>query len=213
MNRRAFFSRGSTVVAGAAATGAAVAGLGLLGAPASAAEGRIPDVEVVDQDGRRFRFYSDLVRGRIVTLNFMFTSCGDTCPLVTQNLGRMQDILGERVGREVFMYSLTLQPEVDTPEVLRDYAEGYGVKPGWRFLTGAKDDMERLRRALGFANQDPELDIIKDEHTGLVCFCNEGLDRWGACPALSRPEFLAKVIRTQMVPGGDRRPEDRVGAI
>jgi protein SCO1 len=212
MKRRTFLTRSSAIVGGAAATGAAVAGLGLA-RPASAAARRFPDVEVWSHDGRRFRFYEDLVRGRIATFNFMFTGCGDTCPLVTQNLGRMQDLLGERVGRDVVMYSLTLQPELDTPEVLRDYAASYGVKPGWRFLTGAKEDMERLRRALGFANQDPELDIIKDEHTGLVRFCNEELERWGACPALSRPEFLAKVIRTQMTPGGDRRPEDRVGAI
>ena len=212
MNRRTFFTRGSAVVAGAAATGAAVAGLGLLGAPASAAEGRIPDVEVWSHDGGRFRFYRDLVQGRIVTLNFIFTSCGDTCPLVTQNLAQMQDILGPRVGRDIFMYSLTLQPEVDTPEVLRDYAEAYGVRPGWRFLTGRKDDIELLRRRLGFASQDPELDVTRDEHTGLLRYGNEAFDRWGACPALSRPEFLAKVITTQMVPGGDRRPEDRVGA-
>src|ERR1700750_318158 len=78
MNRRAFLTRGSALVGGAAATGAALAGLGLLAARASPAEGRIPDVEVIDQDGRRFRFYRDLVRGRIVTLNFIFTSCGDT---------------------------------------------------------------------------------------------------------------------------------------
>jgi len=212
MNRRTFFTRGSAVVAGAAATGAAVAGLGLLGAPASAAEGRIPDVEVWSHDGGRFRFYRDLVQGRIVTLNFIFTSCGDTCPLVTQNLAQMQDILGPRVGRDIFMYSLTLQPEVDTPEVLRDYAEAYGVRPGWRFLTGRKDDIELLRERLGFRSQDPELDVVKDEHTGMLRYANEPLDRWGASPALSRPEFLAKVITTQMVPGGDRRPEDRVGA-
>src|SRR4051794_38348973 len=127
-----------------AATGVAVAGLGLV-RPAAAAEGRIPDVEVVDQDGRRSRFYSDLVRGRVVTLNFMFTSCGETCPLVTQNLGRLQDLLGDRVGRDIFMYSLTLQPEVDTPEVLKDYAAMYEVRPGWRFLTGAPGAIQRPR--------------------------------------------------------------------
>ncbi len=211
MKRRAFLTRGSAVLGGAAVTGAAVAGLGLV-RPATAAIDRFPNVEVWSHDGRRFRFYDDLVQGRIVTFNFMFTGCGDTCPLVTQNLGQMQDILGPRVGRDVVMYSLTLQPELDTPEVLRDYAETYGVRPGWRFLTGTREDIELLRRALGFASQDPELDVIKDEHTGLLRFCNEELERWGACPALSRPEFMAKVITTQMVPGGDRRPEDRVGA-
>src|SRR3954453_7914948 len=194
-----------------AATGVAVAGLGLV-RPAAAAEGRIPDVEGVAQDGRRARFYSDLGRGRVVTLTFMFTSCCEACPLVTQNLGRLQDLLGDRVGRDIFMYSLTLQPEVDTPEVLKGYAEAYGTRPGWRFLTGRKDDIELLRERLGFRSQDPELDVVKDEHTGMLRYVNEPLDRWGASPALSRPEFLAKVIATQMVPGGDRRPEDRVGA-
>ena len=169
-------------------------------------------MEVLDQDGRRFRFYEDLVRGRIVTLNFMFTGCGDTCPLATQNLGQMRDLLGERVGRDIFMYSLTLQPALDTPRVLRDYAEAYGVGPGWRFLTGREDDMELLRRRLGFTSRDPELDVIADEHTGLLRFGNESLDRWGACPAISRPQFLAKTITTMMFDGGDRRPEDRVGA-
>jgi len=110
------------------------------------------------------------------------------------------------------MYSLTLQPEVDTPEVLKDYAEGYGIRPGWLFLTGAEDDIKLLRHRLGFASRDPEEDLAKDRHTGLLRFGNDALDRWSACPALSRPEFLAKVITTQMVPGGDRRPQDRVGA-
>jgi protein SCO1/2 len=192
MQRRMF------VAAGSALAGAA-AGAGLAGRRATAeAASRIPNVEVLTHDGHKFRFYDDLVKGRVVTLNFMFTSCGDTCPLVTANLRTLQDLLGERVGRDIFMYSLTLRPEEDTPEVLRDYAAMYEVRPGWRFLTGAPDDIERLRRRLGFASADPELDRIADEHTGILRYGNEALDRWAGCPALSRPEWIVKAITTSL---------------
>src|SRR5690349_8265689 len=166
---------------------------GAPGKPA-AGGGRLPNVTVVDQEGRSYRFYDDLIRGRVVTLNFFFTSCGETCPLVTQNLAQLQDLLGPRCGRDVSMYSLTLQPEVDTPEVLRGYAEMYDVRPGWRFLTGAEDDIELLRRRLGFASLDPELDVIKDEHTGLLRYGSDPLDRWAGCPALARPEWIVRAL-------------------
>src|SRR5690348_5174210 len=78
----------------------------------------IPDLPVIDQDGRRHRFYTDLVRGRVVTINFFFAGCTAICPLVTQNLRRVQDLLGQRIGRDIFMLSLTLRPEEDTPELL-----------------------------------------------------------------------------------------------
>src|SRR5690242_2421588 len=122
MRRRAFvvFGSSAVVVSGSAPD------------KTDPGDGRLPDVTVVDQEGRSYRFYDDLIRGRVVTLNFFFTSCGETCPLVTQNLAQLQDLLGPRCGRDVSMYSLTLQPEVDTPEVLRGYAEMYGVRPGWR---------------------------------------------------------------------------------
>jgi protein SCO1/2 len=120
----------------------------------------IPNVEVWTHTGRKVRFYDDLVRDRVVTLNVFFTSCGDTCPLVTQNLRQVQDLLGDRVGRDIFMYSITLQPELETPEILKDYAELHEVGPGWLFLTGPSDGIGRLRRRLGFAGPDPELDVL-----------------------------------------------------
>ena len=191
MRRRAFVVAGSSAVVPA-----------VLAPAAPAASGRrLPNVTVIDQEGRPHRFYDDLVEGRIVTLNFFFAGCGDTCPLVTQNLRQVQDLLGPRCGRDVFMYSLTLQPEVDTPEVLGDYAGSYQVQPGWRFLTGAKDDIELLRRRLGFASADPELDVIKDEHTGLLRYGNDALDRWAGCPALSRPEWIVKAVTTRVAAG------------
>src|SRR5688572_12899663 len=84
-------------------------------------------------EGRKVRFYDDLIRGKLVAFNMMYLGCDDTCPLTTANLVRVQKLLGKRVGREVFMYSLTLQPEVDRAADLRNYAEKMGVQPGWLF--------------------------------------------------------------------------------
>ncbi len=165
----------------------------------AATPARIPEAEVWTHTGRRARFYDDLVRGRVVTINVMYVGCGGTCPLVTQNLRAVQDLLGDRVGRELFMYSITLQPELETPGILKDYAASYGVGPGWEFLTGAPADIERLRRGMGFTNPDPELDVVADEHTGLLRYGNEALDRWAGSPALIRPETIAKSILDTML--------------
>jgi protein SCO1/2 len=180
----------------AALAGAAVAGSGLTSPPVEAAESRtaIPNTEVIDQNGRRHRFYDDLVRDRVVLINFFFTSCGDTCPLVTENLREVQDLLGERVGRDIFMYSVSLQPELETPAILRDYAEQWNVGPGWLFLTGGPQDIETLRRALGFADTDPVYAVVKDSHTGLVRYGNDRLDRWAGTAGLGRPAWIAKAV-------------------
>src|SRR4051794_21643381 len=180
----------------AALTGAAV---GQVWQPAQASPGAavIPNVDVVDQGGSRFRFYDDLILGRAVLVNFFFTSCGDTCPLVTQNLREVQDLLGDRMGRDVFIYSISLQPELETPEVLAAYAAPWEVRPGWRFLTGRPDDIERVRKAMGFASSDPAWDQVKDNHTGMVRYGNDRLDRWAGTAGLGRPAWIASQ-------GGDR---------
>lgn len=156
--------------------------------------GYYTNLEVVTHEGKRVRFYDDLVKGKIVLFNFIYTACADICPGMTQNLVEVQSLLGDRVGREIFMYSLTLQPETDTPEILKTYAETFGVGPGWLFLTGAPENLESLRRRLGFVDPEPELDADPDQHTGIVRFGNEPIDRWSAAPALSDPEFIVESI-------------------
>ncbi len=153
-----------------------------------------PDVVLQTHEGKTVRFYEDLLKNRVVVMNFMFTGCGDICPSMTQNLVEVQSILSDRVGLSIFMYSFTLQPELDTPEILSNYAAAFGVRPGWLFLTGAPTDMEVLRRRLGFADTDPVLDVDKAEHIGVVRFGNDALDRWAACPALTEPEEIAREI-------------------
>lgn len=156
--------------------------------------GYYTNVEVITHEGKSARFYDDLVKGKTVLFNFIYTSCADICPGMTQNLVEVQSMLGDSVGRDIFMYSLTLEPEQDTPERLKAYAETFNVGPGWLFLTGKPGNLELLRRRLGFVDPEPELDADPDQHTGILRFGNEPIDRWSAVPALSDPEFIVEAV-------------------
>jgi protein SCO1/2 len=157
--------------------------------------GYFPNVALRTHEGKSVLFYDDLIAGKFVVINFMYTGCGDICPGMTANLVEVQRLLGERVGRDIFMYSITLSPELDTPEILRGYAETFGVQPGWLFLTGRRDDVELLRRKLGFIDPDPVADADQTQHIGIVKFGIERLDRWAGCPALANPEQIVRSIR------------------
>ncbi|HET9395513.1 MAG TPA: SCO family protein, partial [Nitrospiraceae bacterium] len=87
-------------------------------------------------EGREVRFYDDLIKGKIVTINFMYTQCEGVCPTSTMNLVKLQKALGDRVGRDIFFYSISLKPEEDDPAKLKQYVADHGVGPGWLFLTG-----------------------------------------------------------------------------
>lgn len=153
-----------------------------------------PNVTLTTHEGERVRFYDDLVKDKFVTLNMMYTACKATCPLTTANLVRVQQLLGGRVGRDLFMYSITLDPKHDTPKALREYAKGFGVGKGWKFLTGKPEDIELLRRRLGFAWADKQFDRRKDSHTANLRYGNEPNMRWGAVPALAKPSWVVECI-------------------
>jgi protein SCO1 len=107
---------------------------------------------------------------------------------------KVQRLLGDRMGKDVWFYSLTLEPEKDSPEVLADYVERYEVGPGWLFLTGNPEDMEALRQKLGFAWSDPVLDADLTNHLGTVKMGNEPRHWWGAVPSLSDPRQIARLL-------------------
>jgi protein SCO1/2 len=153
-----------------------------------------PNLRLTTHENRQVRFYDDLIKNKVVLMNFMFTSCSGICPRTTQNLVRVQQLLGERVGRSIFMYSFTLDPKHDTPEVLKEFARMHRLGPGWQFLTGKADEMEQLRRRLGFVDPDPALDKDKESHIGNVRYGNEPRQLWGACPGMSRPEFIVESL-------------------
>jgi protein SCO1 len=162
-----------------------------------------PNIPLVTHEGKVVRFYDDLIKNKTVMINFMYASCADICPGMTANLKQVQKELGDRVGRDIFMYSITLEPEHDTQEVLKSYADIFHVKPGWTFLTGKKADIEELRKHLGFSFSDPLLDQDKTQHIGVVKFGIESLERWGMSPALGDPKYIAEYLRW-MEPNGTR---------
>jgi protein SCO1/2 len=186
----------------------AAAAVGVVGMPPLQREGRaatlpprelirrrnFPNVVLTTHEGEQVRFYDDLIKGKFVTINMMYSTCKATCPLTTANLVRVQKLLSDRVGRDLFMYSITLDPKQDTPEVLKEYAKTFGVGAGWKFLTGNPDDIERLRRRLGFAWANQEMDKNKDFHTGNLRYGNEPLMLWGSVPGMAEPEWVSECI-------------------
>ena len=153
-----------------------------------------PNTVVQTHDGRKLRFYDDVVRGKVVVFNMMYSVCTGICPGNTANLLQVQQALGDRLGKDIFMVSMTLQPEFDTPQALQRYVKSYGINPGWTFLTGEPKEMDVIRRKLGFFNDDPKIDADLANHTGMVRIGNESLDRWFMMPALSAPKQSARAI-------------------
>jgi cytochrome oxidase Cu insertion factor (SCO1/SenC/PrrC family)/mono/diheme cytochrome c family protein len=131
----------------------AVAALAALAAdPGRAArwdESYFPNVPLVTQAGETVRFYDDLIDGKIAVVNFVYTDCPDICGLSTARMAQVYDWLGDRVGRDIFIYSISLDPETDTPERLDAYARAFGAGEGWLFLTGTRDDIDLVRYKLG----------------------------------------------------------------
>jgi protein SCO1 len=160
----------------------------------SVASRRFPNVEVVTQKGKNVRFYDDLVKDKIVLISFFYSKCEKFCPPQTANLVKVQKLLGDRVGRDIFMYSISLKPQQDTPEMLLDYAEMHGIQPGWELLTGKPENLELLRVKLGFKDSDPEVDKDTGNHIGMLLFGNDKLDRWSGCPAISSPEEIVREL-------------------
>lgn len=164
----------------------------------------LPNVPLLTHEGRPVRFYDDLIKGKIVMVNFFYTRCDDVCPGVTANLGLVQKLLGAELGTRVFMYSLTLKPEEDGVKAVRDYRELFHAQPGWTFLTGKPVDLEAIRRGIGFQYPDPAVDQDKAQHIGNVRYGNEPLMLWAACPGLANARYLAESISWMLQPDSTR---------
>ncbi len=168
-----------------------------------------PNVVVSTHEGRKALFYDDLLRGKLVLINCMSVTSEATYP-VTENLVKVQQLLGDRVGRNVFLYSLTLEPESDTLPVLQAFAKRYGVKPGWLFLTGEPVLIDGLRGRL-FAQghgHDHSAGPVQDCSRGLIRYGNEALGLWGSVPARTEPEEIVKRlswVEARVLPSGPSR--------
>jgi cytochrome oxidase Cu insertion factor (SCO1/SenC/PrrC family) len=149
---------------------------------------RIPETAVLDQDGRRLDFYKDLVKGKTVAINFVFTTCTTVCPPLTATFRRVQQLLGERAGRDVSLISVSVDPTTDTPERLKAFSEKFKAGPGWTFVTGGKPEISALLKSLGVGTAD------KSEHTAMILVGNEGAGHWTRAYGLSPAATLLKVI-------------------
>lgn len=164
-----------------------------------------PNVPLVNQDGKILRFYDDMIKGKVVLINFIYATCQDACPLETARLRQVQEVLGERVGREIFMYSISIAPERDTPAVLKAYAEKFRVGPGWQFLTGKEADITLLRKKLGLYRDGEQ----RNDHSTSLMVGNEATGQWLKRSSFDHPKVLAAVLGDQLFnysrPNKDRK--------
>jgi len=154
----------------------------------SATQKYFSDVELLNQDGAKVRFYSDLLKGRTVVINAFFTTCTGVCPAMSATLARIQKELGDRVGKEVFFISISVDPVTDTPERLKAYAEKFHAKPGWSFITGKKENVDWALYKLGQFVEN------KNDHTSIMIIGNEATGLWKKAYALSPAAELIKII-------------------
>jgi protein SCO1/2 len=152
--------------------------------------GYFPDVQLTTHTGREVRFFSDLLDGRVVAVNFIYTSCPDACPMETARMRDVQRILGDRLGEDVFFYSISIDPAHDTPEVLAAYVAKWGIGPGWTFLTGAQADIDHLRKKLGVYTPLRERGTSQDHNLSLI-LGNARTGRWMKRSPYENPYVLA----------------------
>lgn len=154
-------------------------------------DGYFPNTVLTDQDGRPHKFYDDLIKGKVVALNFIYTQCKDVCPVDTAQMMQVYDLLGDRVGRDVYFYSISIDPKNDTPRVLKHYKHMFGIGANWLFLTGKKSDIEVIQRKLGLIGaQTPTL---KQHNTSLIVG-NEATAQWIKRSPFDHPKLLANLL-------------------
>ena len=156
-------------------------------------ENYFPNVPLVTQDGKTVRFYGDLLKNKKVLIDFIYTKCTAACPLQTAKLAQIQKLLGDRVGRDIFIYSVSLDPEHDTPKVLKEYAEKFHAKPGWLFLTGKREDIDSVRFKLGERRE-------KEEHGNTVRVGDVARGQWMRLPLTADTYYLATEIGKTLDP-------------
>lgn len=165
----------------------------LLGAGAALAGKRgadyFPNVELTTHEGKKVRFYDDLLKGKQVAINAIFTTCKDVCPLETANMVQLRRVLGGRVGKDVFLYSISIDPQRDTPEVLKAYAERFGAD--WTFLTGRPEDIRLITRKLALIRDRDNPTSREGHHAAYLIVGSVAEGQWTRNSAVDNPRFLA----------------------
>lgn len=146
-----------------------------------------PNVPLVTDRGETVHFFDDLIRGKIVAINFIYTHCSETCPLETAQLARVQSILGDKLGKDIFFYSISIDPAKDTPQVLREYKKKF--RANWTFLTGKAEDITLIRKKLGL--YIPEIQDGSNNHNVNLIIGNQTTGRWMKRSPFENPHVLA----------------------
>jgi protein SCO1/2 len=153
------------------------------------------DVELINQDGTKLRFYSDLLKGHTVVIIPFFATCTNVCPPMNATMRKIQQALGSRVGKEIYLISITVDPVNDTPERLKEYAAKFHAEPGWYFVSGKPENVNLALQKLGQYVPD------KNDHSTIMTIGNEATGLWKKAFALSRPSDLVTIIESVAADG------------
>ena len=147
------------------------------------------DVVLTDQNGREVRFYSDVLQGKTVIVESFFSTCTGTCPLMNATFAKIQDAVGARLGKDVFLVSITVDSENDTPAKLKEYAARMKARPGWIFLTGKKENVSQALHKLGLTAPK------REDHKNLFIVGNEPKGLWKKVFGLAKAEEIVPIVQ------------------
>jgi protein SCO1/2 len=164
-----------------------------------AAQRYFTDVELVNQNGEKMRLYSDLLKDKVVVIDFFFATCQGSCLPMNRNVQKVQDVFGDRLGKDAYIISISVDPTVDTPPRLKEYAKKIGARPGWYFMTGEKANVDFALKKLGqYVEQ-------REDHTNIIIIGNERTGLWKKAFGLAKSDELNKVVESVLndqPPGG-----------
>lgn len=170
----------------------------LAAAETSPAHNYFTDVVLTDQDGKPVRFYSDVLQGKTVVVESFFATCTGTCPIMNATFARIQAAVGDRLGKDVFLVSITVDAENDTPAKLKEYAGRMKARPGWIFLTGKKENVDQALHKLGLKVES------RESHKNLFIVGNEPKGLWKKVFGLSKPDEVVSIVQGVIDDRNDR---------
>ena len=154
----------------------------------SAAEKYFSDVELINQDGQKMKFYTDVLKNKVVVINTFFTTCTSVCPPMNRNFEKVQEALGDRLGKDAFLVSISVDPTTDTPPRLKEYSQRFHARPGWIFLTGKKENVDWALYKLG------QYVEARDDHSTIIIIGNEPKGLWKKAFGLAKADELVKIV-------------------
>ncbi len=155
------------------------------------------DIVLTDQNGNRVRLYEDVIKDRTVVMNSFFANCKGSCPIMTQTYISLQNRFADRLGKDLMLVSITVDPANDTPPRLADYARNAKAKPGWLLLTGSKDEVTQALKKIGQYSETPEA------HLNVMIVGNDKTGLWKKAFALAKPDEIATVVASVLNDRGD----------